>query len=99
MTCSPDATPIPNGAKACHTKAASLCSLVNNVTVRKMKVSLSHLGYSSVTQDVIWTCGFLDPERFEVRQTGHPSDGLSYIPPLVRIDHLTRKQPLAFMLI
>lgn len=41
MTCSPDATPIPNGAKACHTKAASLCSSVDNLTVRKMKVSLS----------------------------------------------------------
>lgn len=57
--------------------------------------SLWHLGNSSVTQDVIWTRGLLDPERIELSQAGHPPDGLSYIPPLVSIDHLTRKTSLA----
>lgn len=52
---------------------------------------LFHLGNSSMTQDVIWTRGLLDPERSELSQAGHPSDGLSYVPPLVSVDHLRHK--------
>lgn len=59
---------------------------------KSKSLSLSHLGNSSVTQDVIWTCGLLDPKRIELSQAGHPSDGLSYIPPLVSINHLTCKK-------
>lgn len=65
----------------------------------KKKKYLSHLGNSSVTQDVIWTRGLLDPERIELSQAGHPPDGLSYIPPLVSIDHLARKTSLALVLV
>lgn len=44
-----------------------------------------------MTQDVIWTRGLLDPQRFELRQAGHPADGLGYVPSLVGIDHLTEE--------
>ena len=51
----------------------------------------TYLGDGSVTQDVIWTRGLLDPQRFELSQAGHPADGLGYVPPLVGINHLTQK--------
>lgn len=54
-------------------------------------MSLTHLGNGGVTQDVIWTRGLLDPQRSELSQAGHPPDGLGYVPPLVGVDHLTRK--------
>lgn len=50
---------------------------------------LKHLCDCSVTQDVVRTRGLLDPKRLKLGQSGHPTDRLGDIPPLVGIDHLT----------
>lgn len=44
-----------------------------------------------MTQYVIWRRRLLDPERLDLREAGHPADGLAHVPSLVGINHLTQK--------
>lgn len=41
-----------------------------------------------MTENIIGTCGLLDPQRTELRQSGYPCDRLGNIPSLVGINHL-----------
>lgn len=54
--------------------------------------NICHLRNGSMTQDVIRRGGLLDPQRFDLSQSGHPADGLGYVPSLVGIDHLTQSR-------
>lgn len=101
LTCSPVATPIPSGAKACSNKARTpgvrvratycllLCPCLHMHEQPGESQLLLHLGDGSMTQNVVWRRRLLDPQRFELREPGHPADRLGYIPSLVGIDHLT----------
>ena len=60
---------------------------------------VSHLRDSSVTQDVVWTRGLLNPKRFELSQVGHPADGLGHVPSLVGIDHLMQNKTLVLVIL
>ena len=63
------------------------------------KTFLSHLGDGSVTQDVVRGRGLFDPKRFELREAGHPADGLAHVPSLVGIDHLQTQEELSTLVI